>query len=318
MSNLKNDMLEDALTHFMTRSRFDTKIHKHSKYCDSWAIDTSGTGQIPFHLISSGRGWLHVDGCEAKLLQSGDLVLFPRDIPHAVSNSEAAPDKKIINAISEVEINKPFTSILCGFYIFESDAAQLMLNDLEEVVIFKNARNNPATAGLGNIIEATMHELENDYPGRASALCDLARLLLLHLLRDRFSEGSMTGYLAALSDPGISRALLLIHSRFNEDWSLVELAREAGMSRTSFANKFNRYVGMPAARYLSLWRMQEATTLLKTSLKSIAQIAQLCGYQSVVSFSKAYKKTTGKTPKQMRSQFIKELDKTNYAIRKSV
>jgi len=318
MSNLNNDIIEDALTHFMTRSKFDTKIHKHRKYCDNWVIDTSGTGQIPFHLISSGRGWLHVDGCEPKLLQSGDLVLFPRDTPHAVSNSEAVPDKKTINTTVAIEINKPFTSILCGFYIFESDAAQLMLNDLDEVVIFKNARNNPTAVGLGKIIEATMHELENDYPGRGSALCDLARLLLLHLLRERFSEGSTTGYLAALSDPGISRALLLIHSRFNEDWSLVDLAREAGMSRTSFANKFHRYVGMPAARYLSLWRMQEATAFLKTSLKSIAQIAQLCGYQSTVSFSKAYKKTTGKTPKQMRSQFMKKLEKENYAIRKNL
>ena len=309
MSNLNNDMLEDALTHFLTRSRFDAKIHKHSDYCGSWAIDTSGSGQIPFHLISHGRGWLHVEGCEPKLLQSGDLVLFPRDIPHAVSNSKEVPDKKIINTVSTLEINKPFTSILCGFYIFESDAAQLMLNDLEEVVIFQNARNNPATTGLGNIIEATIHELENDFPGRASALCDLARLLLLHLLRERFAEGSATGYLAALSDSGISRALLLIHSRYNEDWSLAELARETGMSRTSFANKFTRYVGMPAAKYLSLWRMQEATNLLKNSLKSIAQIAELCGYQSAVSFSKAYKKITGKTPKQVRSQFIKELDR---------
>lgn len=314
MSSLNNDILEDALTHFLTRSRFYAKIHKHSNYCGSWAIDTSGTGQIPFHLIVNGRGWLHIEGCEPKLLQSGDLVLFPRDIPHAVSHSDTSPDRKIINAIPAEKTDKPFTSILCGFYVFESDAARLMFNELDEVVILQNTRTNPATVGVGSIIEATILELENNYPGRTAALCDLARLLLLHLLRDHFADGYATGYLAALNDSGISRALLLIHSRYNEDWSLDRLARKTGMSRTSFANKFHRHVGMPAAKYLSLWRMQEATTLLKTTLKSIAQVAELCGYQSPVSFSKAYKNITGKTPKQARSQFMKEVDKTNPAI----
>ena len=73
MSNLNNDILEDALTHLLIRSRVYAKIHKHSKYCGNWAIDTSGTGQIPFHLINDGRGWLHIEGCEPKLLQTGDL-----------------------------------------------------------------------------------------------------------------------------------------------------------------------------------------------------------------------------------------------------
>lgn len=142
MSNLNNDMLEDALTHFLTRSRFYAKIHKHSEYCGNWAIDTSGTGQIPFHLIGNGRGWLHIEGCAPKLLQTGDLVLFPRDIPHAVSNSGTPPDRKIINATSTEKIKAPFTSILCGFYVFESDAAQLMLNDLDEIVILQSCRRS--------------------------------------------------------------------------------------------------------------------------------------------------------------------------------
>lgn len=304
MSNLNNDIHDDALTNFLTRLRFDAIIHKHRDYCGQWAINTSGTGQVPFHLIDKGSGWLHIEECEPKLLQAGDLVLFPRDTPHAVSNSSEAPAKKIINTEYAGKINGPFTSILCGFYYFESDAAQLMLNDMDEVVLLQDARNNPATVGVGNLVEAAMFELENDYPGRTAALCDLARLLLLHILRGSFAEGSSTGYLAALSDPGISRALLLIHSRYSEDWSLDKLARETGMSRTSFANKFHRFVGMPAAKYLSLWRMQEATSLLVTTLKSIEQIASECGYQSADSFSKAYKNTTGKTPKQLRAQYI--------------
>ncbi len=132
-------------------------------------------------------------------------------------------------------------------------------------------------------------------------VCDLSRLLLLHLLRERFADGSSTGYLAALSDPKISKALLLIHSRYGEGWTLDNLAREIGMSRTAFAGRFHGLVGLPPAKYLTAWRIQEATTLLEDTTLSVDQIAEQVGYHSDVAFRKAYKNATGLTPKQVRS-----------------
>jgi AraC-like DNA-binding protein len=303
MDDKDNDIQQDALSHFLARVRFDAEIFKHKSYCGSWAIDTAGSGKIPFHFIDKGKAWVHVQGSEPQLLQAGDLVLFPRDIPHAISNHCTPPPAELINSPVPLECDlvESFTSILCGFYVFESTAAQLLLADLPAVTALLNARDNPATTSIGHIIDATLIEAEADYPGRTAALCDLARLMLLHLLRGYFAEGASTGFLAALSDPKISKALLLIHSRYGENWTLDNLAKEVGMSRTAFAGRFHDLVGLPPAKYLAGWRMQEATTLLENTSLSVEQIAEQVGYQSDVSFRKAYKSTTGLTPKQVRT-----------------
>jgi len=300
--NPANDIQVDAMTHFLARVRFEAQIYNHQSYCGSWAFDTSGSGHIPFHLIDKGSAWAHSKGNEPQLLQAGDLVLFPRDLPHAISNDRIPPEKNLINDPHKWEAGEAFTSVLCGFYVFDSAAAQALLDDLPDIVMLLDARNNTTTTGVGYIIDATLVEVENNLSGRTAAICDLARLLLLHILRGHFADASSTGYLAALSDPQISQSLLLIHSRFGEDWTLESLAREAGMSRTSFANRFHSYVGMPPAKYLTAWRMQEATTLLKNTTLSIEQIAEQCGYKSAVSFRKAYKYNTGLTPTQVRLQ----------------
>ncbi|MEL0587022.1 MAG: AraC family transcriptional regulator [Candidatus Thiodiazotropha sp. (ex. Lucinoma kazani)] len=301
MNGLINDIHEDALTHFLSRVRFDAQIFKHQSYCGEWAIDTSGSGRVPFHLIDKGSAWVHMEGSEPQQLQAGDLVLIPHDLSHTISNASTPPDSGLINTPVASDSGTSFTSILCGYYIFESISAEVLLSDLPDLVILLNARNNPLTNGVGHIIDATLLEVDNNYPGRTLALCDLARLMLLHLLRGRFAEELSTGFLAALGDPKISQALLLIHTRFNEAWTLEGLARDIGMSRTSFANKFHQYIGIPPVKYLTAWRMQEATTLLKTSTLSVDKIAEQCGYQSAASFRKAFKCNTGKTPKQVRS-----------------
>ena len=259
------------LTHFLARARFEAEIFQHSRYCGSSAIDTAGSGKVPFHLIDKGSAWVHVVGNEPVLLQAGDLVLFPRERsscrferPHAAAQG---PHQR--PGPGAVRYGETFTSILCGFYVFDSAAAQALLDDLPDVVLLLGARTNPAAAGVGHIIDAALVEVEHDYPGRTAALCDLARLLLLHLRR-RFADGSSSGYLAALGDPKISKALLLIHCRYGEDWTLESLAREIGMSRTSFAGRFHDLVGLPPAKYLTAWRMQEATTLLENTTLSVS------------------------------------------------
>ncbi|MES9989590.1 MAG: AraC family transcriptional regulator [Candidatus Thiodiazotropha endolucinida] len=307
MSPRSNDIHEDAMTHFLSRVRFDAQIFKHQSYSGNWAIDTSGSGRVPFHLIDKGSAWVHMPNSEPKKLQTGDLVLIPHDLPHTLSNQPTPPDTNLVNQPVNPDNDTPATSVLCGYYVFESAAAELLLNDLPDLVVLLDARNNPVTEGVGHIIDATLVEVDNDYPGRTLALCDLARLMLLHLLRSHFAGGLSTGYLAALNDPRISHALLLIHTRFGQSWTLESLAREIGMSRTAFANRFHDLIGMPPIKYLTAWRMEEATQLLETTRLGIEQIAEQCGYQSATSFSKAYKCNTGKSPKQVRSKKPKSL-----------
>ncbi len=297
---MDSQLPKDALTRLLERVHIDATLHKHRDYCGSWAIDTSGTGLIPFHLIDKGSGWLHAKGQPPQLLQPGDFVLFPRDVPHLISNDITLPDVELINAEPSGEKDVAFASILCGFYTFHSRAVQPLLDDLPAIVLIMNARNNPSTPGIGCVIDAALLELANDSPGRSAALRDLARLLFLHVMRDQIARGMSQHFLAALTDPHIGKALYMIHSEFGKELNLGTLARGAGLSRSAFSSKFHAKVGITPAKYLTDWRMQEASMLLETTDLSIEQISELCGYGSHIAFRKAFKANMGFTPKQAR------------------
>lgn len=297
---MEGQIPDDALTRLLDRVRMDAKLFKHRDYCGHWAIDTSGTGLIPFHLIDRGAGWLHVDGQPPQRLQAGDFVLFPRDLPHIVSNERTPPDSTVVNTEASGAKEGAFASILCGFYAFRSRAVAPLLDDLPAIVLVVDARRNPATASIGCVIDAALVELHHDYPGRNSALRDLARLLFLNVLRDRIARGLSEHFLAALGDPQIGKALTMIHSEFSKKLSLETLARRAGMSRSAFSSKFHSLVRTTPAKYITGWRMQEASALLETTDLSVEQIAEVCGYGSHIAFRKAFKATEGVTPGQVR------------------
>ncbi|MEW8138633.1 MAG: AraC family transcriptional regulator [Candidatus Thiodiazotropha endolucinida] len=297
---MNNQIPDDALTRLLDRMQIEAQLFKHRDYCGSWAIDTSGSGLVPFHLIERGMGWLHIEGQPPQHLQAGDFVLFPRDLPHVVTSEATPPNPDIINLEESGTKDENFASILCGFYVFRSRAVTPLLNDLPQLVLIKDAHDNTSTAAIGFVIDAALVELDHDYPGRNTALRDLARLLFLNVLRDRIARGLSEHFLAALGDPQIGRALTAIHTDFSRSLSLDVLARLAGMSRSSFSDKFHTLIGVTPAKYVTNWRMQEAVVLLETTDLSVEQIADACGYNSHIAFRKAFKSITGTTPRQAR------------------
>ena len=108
------------------------------------------------------------------------------------------------------------------------------------------------------------------------------------------------GWLAALRDRQVGRTLALIHRRPEHDWSVIELAREAGMSRSAFAARFTELVGQPAAQYLAQWRLHLARAQLLESRDSVAVVARRAGYQSEAAFGRAFKQFFGMPPGGLR------------------
>jgi AraC-like DNA-binding protein len=111
-----------------------------------------------------------------------------------------------------------------------------------------------------------------------------------------------TGWLKALTDPQIGRALALIHDKISSPWSADALAKEVSMSRSAFVDRFTTLVGMPPIRYLTIWRLQTAKLSLRETRKTIAQLAQLVGYGSDEAFSRAFKREFGLSPARWRDQ----------------
>jgi AraC-like DNA-binding protein len=133
-------------------------------------------------------------------------------------------------------------------------------------------------------------------------LAKLSELLFVEAVRryaETLPEGA-TGWLAGLRDPHAARALALLHREIARPWSVDELGREVGLSRTALADRFTRLIGVPPMRYLANWRMQVATTKLRNSSASLAQIAEMVGYESEAAFSRAFKKAFGVAPATWR------------------
>jgi AraC-like DNA-binding protein len=108
------------------------------------------------------------------------------------------------------------------------------------------------------------------------------------------------GWLAGLRDPSVAKALSLLHGQPSHDWTIEELAREVGMSRSVLAERFADLVGLPPMHYLAKWRMQIASELLTGGNANLASIARTIGYESEASFSRAFKKLIGVSPSVWR------------------
>lgn len=294
------EQTNDALTAILLRLRLRAGVFIHADFCGTWAVDTSGHRKVPFHLIGRGSGWIHTDDTdEPRLLSAGDLVVFPRDTHHVIASSAASPPASLINQPIDSEAEGPVTSMLCGFFEFQSKAAWPLLDGLPNAIVL-NLQEAGRVMGTQALIQLMISELENASPGADAVVNQLAYVLFIHLLRAEMQRGLDHGLLCALTDSKIGRALNLVHADPAAHWTLEDLARKIGMSRSAFAERFKHLVGMTPMRYITEWRMQEAAELLQTTELSIAAIAEQCGYTSEVAFRKAFRSVIGVPPGRFR------------------
>ncbi|MEM9257915.1 MAG: AraC family transcriptional regulator [Pseudomonadota bacterium] len=301
MSESPNIYLDDPdpLSLLLNRLDLNAEVYVNGDFCGTWAVDTAGSRRIPFHLIGSGEAWLHFDEAAPRQLAERDLVLFPRDAHHIVSNAGERPPSELVNA--PMSNDGAITQMVCGFFEFRNALAYPVLEALPEAVILR-ASDADQARHLEWLIDRMLAELDASMPGSYAVVDQLAYLLFVEILRQQVASGSLAkGLLVALFDARIGRALSAMHQRPQQVWTLESLADEAAMSRSSFADQFSRIVGVTPVKYLTLWRMAEARHLLSTTELSTAQVAERSGYETEAAFRKAFKKTQGVTPGAVRS-----------------
>ena len=291
----------DPLSSVLNRLQLNAEVYVHGDFCGRWAVDTSGSRRMPFHLISRGEAWLHFEGREQLRMSTGDLVLFPHDSKHVLSSTEQPPNPDAVNANMAPEADESTaTRLICGFFEFQSSVVSPLLDSISPVVVM-DLSDMSETPMARTLVEAMIQELQQAEPGYYSSINQLACLLFVQVVRQQIRSGlTGDGLLSAMFDPQVGRALRVIHSEPEQRWTLVSLAQQANMGRSSFAKRFLELVGMPAMQYLTHWRMQEAQRWLLESSLSLWEIAERCGYESEAAFRKAFKKTVGQTPGQIR------------------
>ncbi len=290
---------DDLLSSILNAYQLRAGIYGHPQLCGIWQMGTSGHRRAAFHLIGAGRCWLHLRGGAApEPLQGGDLVVLPHDVWHMLTGT---PELHGEETLMPVATEGSFTTMVCGYFEFEAGDKNPILDALPEVIL---VRREDAGRHLELIGQLLLDEAQSNSIGTRTVLDKLADALFVMVVRQHISSmPDQRGLLAALADPRLRKALAGIHREPGAGWTLETLAQQAGMSRTSFTQRFAELVGSTPIEYLTRWRMTQAELLLRNPQTSVAAVAERVGYETEAAFRKAFKRVHGVGPGSIRRWF---------------
>jgi thiosulfate/3-mercaptopyruvate sulfurtransferase len=288
----------DLLSNMLATLRLDASIFLHATFCREWVIDIGDIDVATFHLVSHGDCWLHLPHANSVALHEGDLVVLPHNATHMITNSPQAPRPETPrNSPAEV-VSGPSVTLICGTVKFSQNYWNPLVEALPEYVILPTNDSNGTT--LSKAIEALINECERNETGGEVIIDRLADILFIEVLRSYVKREHASSYLVAVTDSRLSRALIEFHDDPGREWSVQNLADAAHMSRSAFAERFQKFVGVSPMHYVTRWRMQVAHSQLTESAQAIGEIARSCGYASEESFNKAFRKEFGVGPGGVR------------------
>lgn len=276
----------DALSEMLLLLKLDVDIYHNAKVCGNWRIDEHTQGATCFHVVTLGGCKMYVPKHEMMFLNQGDLVIFPREIAHHMLPIEKLTGEQQHLPYTQA-IERQGTGILCGEVRFQHKGYSFFLDELPSFFVIKN---NPDNHWLASVLELIVFENMNQQPASKSIINRLSELLFTYAIRQYLEDHpDESGMLRVYADRRLRQAIECIHQFPSKNWTLERLAKEAGLSRTLFSEKFKSVSGWTPGKYLVWWRMQLAWSLLNEG-KLVSQVAEHVGYKSESSFSRAFTK----------------------------
>jgi AraC-like DNA-binding protein len=297
----------DVLADVFAALRVGGMIYAQSDMRAPWGMAFSRSTKAGFHVVVRGSCWLRTENQTRLELHQGDVVLLPRGWTHSLADSANRRALPYLDALARqpAEPGSAKTArLLCGAYHLAPEGAGSLLALLPPVVHVPAER---ATAELRETVASLSREAGSTAPGATAATSRLVDLLLLYVLRAWIAEQpeGRGGWLGALRDPSIARALAMLHDEVGSAWELGTLARRVGLSRATLARRFSRLVGTPPLTYLARWRMTLAGQLLRETDEPLTQIGSRVGYQSEFAFNRAFKRELGVSPGEYRKRSLR-------------
>ena len=312
----------DVLSDVLRAVRLTGAVYFDVRAREPWVAETPATQNIcsrvmpesehaiAFHIMMEGWCWAQLaDESEPPVrLEKGDAVIFPEGAGHFMTTERgkrAEPDMELYYRPNDRVL--PFVlrelggtgapaRFVCGYLGCDARPFNPILDALPRLL---HVRASSLGGHLTNdLIRVALEENENPRAGGETILSKLSELMFLQAVR-QFIDGlpeQSKGWLSGLRDRHISVALRLMHARPEASWTIDALAREAGLSRSAFAERFTDIVGVPPMQYLANWRLQRAAHMLERQSISIAQAAAAVGYESEAAFNRAFKKQVGVPP----------------------
>jgi AraC-like DNA-binding protein len=326
------DTLSDVLRAVRLRGAVFFYVSGHS----DWAAEAPASREIApllmrgvdhvmeYHMIAQGSCWAAIAGGPSVQLSEGDVVMFPHGDAHVMSSAPglrsvpdlsfyagvktdqlpvriAYTDGNAVQATSAAEVDGADTTIVCGFIGCDVQPFNPLIAALPRML---HLRASEDAAWIANFAQQAVAESHARRPGGEAMLARMSETMFVDAVR-RYADqlpANSAGWLAGLRDRFVGSALALLHEQPAQDWTLDELGRRVGLSRSALHERFVHLVGMPPIQYLTQWRMQAAARLLLETHAPVAAIALDVGYDSEAAFARAFKRMIGKPPAAWRRE----------------
>jgi AraC-like DNA-binding protein len=268
---------------------------------------------IMFHVVTSGGCWAEIlDGSIPPIrMTAGDIIVVPMGDPHVLCSTpglRAEPNLDLYYRPTDRQL--PFflkpgggggepSCFVCGYLGCDARPFNPVLQGLPRLL---HARAAEGAGCMAQLIRLAVDETATRRSGGETVLSKVAELMFVDVVRRHIDTlpSDSGSWLSGLRDNYVGAALALMHGQPAESWTIERLAREVGLSRSGFADRFAHFVQDSPMHYLTRWRMQLATRLLERPGIGMAQVAAEVGYDSEAAFNRAFKKCVGVPPGSWR------------------
>ncbi len=296
----------DVLSDVFATLRLHGGVYFRAELLGAWAIELPAERRrIRFHLVRHGTCWAKVGADqEPSRLMEGDLAIIPNGAAQILSDRPGRKPVKLSDLVTGGAIDRSGVlsygagdggsggrvRLLCGFCDFDEDVEHPVVTSLPALIVL-SARDLGAEPWVAETLRLMSLEADLSGQGMDGILGRLLEVVFIQVVRRLSAKaaGADLGYISALADPRLSKALLAIHGAPQRPWTIAELAKSCGLSRAVFAEKFTSAVGLPPISYLTNWRLMKARRLLRETDLGIDEIALRCGYKSLPSFTRRFK-----------------------------
>lgn len=300
------DVLQDVLETL----RFRGSIFFRSSLAAPWGISLEKSRSPRFHIALSGQCYVGSDNNDAVQVDAQDVIMLPNGNSHWISDQ---PGRKLVRssvAADACELNSPLfqegeitNHLICGIIQFDQDMSHPIFNALPSVMHFPALKTSGTSWSVIKLIEK---EMDNDRLQNGGIVDRLTEILFIQLMDHYVSNSeNATGFLAALSDKRVYKALSLIHREPEFDWTLSLLGERSGMSKATLVRRFQEIVGVAPMSYISDWRIMKAYNLVKYTSTPLEQIADSLGFASARTLTRSFRRHYNCTPSVLRKSLVR-------------
>jgi AraC-like DNA-binding protein len=321
----------DALSEVLKAVRLEGALFFNAEFSAPWCISSSPSlafapylcpgaeHLILFHFLTEGRAYVRVPEGPRVDLAAGDIVVLPHGDAHLLGNglpeepvdslTAMAPSLTQGLAVTRFGGGGEITRLVCGYLACEPRLSGIFLAGLPRVLNV-HITGEPSGQWLQSAIRFSVDEAAGTRAGGGLVVSRLAEVLFVETLRCYINSLSTaeTGWLAASRDPVIGRALALLHQEPAEPWTIDELSRRVGLSRSRLTDRFRHFLASSPMAYLTRWRMKLAAEMLEERGDSVVEVAAAVGYASEAAFNRAFKREFASPPARFRRKRASQPD----------